>query len=137
VLRAETKIRARALQLLYAWDVGGEPSIEKVAYRLMALDRRASKRFEAAEVMASGVISHVEQLDGEIKASADNWRFDRIGIVERNILRLALHEMQSGRTPAPVVIDEAVRLAHWFAGVKAPSFINGVLDGVARRLGYL
>jgi N utilization substance protein B len=137
VLRAETKTRARALQLLYAWDMGSEPAIEKVACCLMALDPGASKRFEAAEVLASGVIDHVEQLDEEIKTSADNWRFERIGVVERNILRLALHEIQCRSAPVLVVIDEAVRLAHWFAGPKAPSFINGVLDGVARRLGYL
>ncbi len=109
----------------------------KVAYRLMALGSRTSKGFEAAEALASAVIDQVEQLDSEIRASADNWRFERIVVVERNILRLALHEIRSGTAPVVVVIDEAVRLAQWFAGPKAPAFVNGVLDAVARRLGYL
>lgn len=123
--------------MLYAWDIGSEPEMAKVAYRLMALGSRTSKGFEAAEALASAVIDQVEQLDSEIRASADNWRFERIGVVERNILRLALHEIRSGTAPVVVVIDEAVRLAQWFAGPKAPAFVNGVLDGVARRLGYL
>ena len=123
--------------MLYAWDIGSEPTMAKVAYRLMESDARTSKSFGTAETLASGVIDNVDQLDAEIRASADNWRFERIGVVERNILRLALHEIRSGTAPVAVVIDEAVRLAHWFAGPKAPAFVNGVLDGVARRLGYL
>ena len=59
------------------------------------------------------------------------------GVIEKNILRLGLMELEAGATPAPVVIDEALRLAHWFAGDKAPPFVNGVLDTLARRLGRL
>jgi len=58
-------------------------------------------------------------------------------VVERNILRLALAELAEGATPSRVVIDEAVKLAHWFAGAKAPGFVNGVLDSVARESGAL
>jgi len=60
-----------------------------------------------------------------------------VGVVERNILRLALAELDEGLTPPKVVIAEAVKLAHWFAGSKAPAFVNGVLDAVARELGVL
>ena len=58
-------------------------------------------------------------------------------MVEKSILRLALAELAEGSTPPRVVIDEAVKLAHWFAGAKAPAFVNGVLDAVAREYGAL
>ena len=58
-------------------------------------------------------------------------------MIERNILRIAIHELRRGDVPAKVVIDEALWLAHRFAGPKAPPFINGVLDRVARDLGRL
>lgn len=118
MLRAETKARARALQILYAWEMQGYPSIE-------------------APALARGVMEARARLDAEIAATADHWRLERIGAVERNILRLGVHELLAGDLPAPVVIDEAVRLARWFAGAKAPAFVNGVLDAMARRLGRL
>jgi N utilization substance protein B len=90
-----------------------------------------------AERLALAVASHLEQLDREIESAADHWRLERIGVVEKHILRLALHEIQTGQVPAPVAIDEAVKLARWFAGAKSPAFVNGVLDALARRLGRL
>jgi N utilization substance protein B len=71
--------------------------------------------------------------------AADNWRLSRIATVERNILRLAIYELQraGSRRPPKVIIDEAVQLAHWFGGARAPAFVNGVLDRVARELGVL
>ena len=57
--------------------------------------------------------------------------------VEKNILRLAMAELDEGRTPSRVVMDEAVKLAHWFGGGRSPAFVNGVLDAVARELGRL
>jgi N utilization substance protein B len=79
----------------------------------------------------------VASLDDEISQAADNWRLERIGVIERNILRLALHEMDEADVPPRVIISEAIRLAHWFAGSQSPSFVNGVLDGIARNRGTL
>ena len=90
-----------------------------------------------AERLAAAVARSMGDLDREIEAAAVNWRFERIGSVEKNILRLGLYEIRTGEVPAPVAIDEAVKLAHWFAGPKAPGFVNGVLDAIARRLGRL
>jgi N utilization substance protein B len=92
---------------------------------------------EAAERLAAQVVSSADELDREIGDAADNWRLERIGAIERNILRIGLHELIAAEVPAPVCINEAVRLAHWFAGSKAPAFVNGVLDTLARRLGRL
>jgi N utilization substance protein B len=94
-------------------------------------------RGERPEELADAVASDAERLDAEIETAVEAWRLSRLGTVEHNILRLALHELLAQNTPPRVVIDEAVRLAHWFAGLKAPAFVNGVLDALARRHGRL
>lgn len=137
VLRTETKTRARALQILYAWDLRDRPPIEQVAGDVAGRSGRWLRGFEAAERKAVAVSNAVAQLDDEIGLAADNWRLDRIGVIERNILRLALHEMDEANVPPRVTISEAVRLAHWFAGTKSPAFVNGVLDAIARTRGTL
>jgi len=85
------------------------------------------------------VLASLPSIDRAAALAADNWRLSRIATVERNILRLAIHELQRANPDAPpkVIIDEAVRLAHWFGGARAPAFVNGVLDRVARELGVL
>lgn len=137
MLRAETRARARALQTLYAWELLGKPEIARVAagVRRLCSGKRGANGTELS--LAVGVVANVDALDTQIVEGARHWRLERIGAVERNILRLALHELTLGSTPPRVVIDEAVRLARWFAGAKAPAFINGVVDGLARQLGRL
>lgn len=137
MLRTETKTRARALQLLYAWELHGKPPIQQVAGDIAGWSGRWIRIFDAAEKKAAAVSMVASRLDDEISEAADNWRLDRIGIVERNILRLALHEMDEAEVPPRVTISEAIRLAHWFAGSRSPAFVNGVLDGIARTRGTL
>ena len=92
---------------------------------------------DRAVELAAGVVAEVESLDAEAAQATENWRMSRVAVVERNILRLAIYELRRGEVPPKVVIDEAVRLAHWFGGVRAPGFVNGILDGIARSLGRL
>ena len=137
MLRTETKSRARALQLLYAWELQGEPPMAEVATGLSRLTGPEPRVLDRAESLASEVVAHLEALDAEAARGAENWRMSRIATVERNILRLGIHELTRGEVPPKVAIDEAVRLAHWFGGARAPGFVNGVLDGIARSLGRL
>lgn len=136
MLRPETRARARALQLLYACEITGNGSVE-AAGGLARLTGPEPRVLDGAETLASGVLADREALDRLIQGAADNWRMERIGVVERNILRLGIHELQVGETPPKVVIDEAIRLSQWFGGPKSPAFVNGVLDRVARTLGRL
>ncbi len=136
MLRIETKTRARALQLLYAWELRGEP-IRVLAAGLSRLTGPEPSLLDRAEQLAEGVVADVESLDAEAARAAENWRMSRMAVVERNILRLAIHELRGGEVPPKLAIDEAVRLAHWFGGARAPGFVNGVLDGIARSLGRL
>jgi len=137
MLRAETRVRARALQILYAWEIGGRPLLHTVAERLYPLHRGSDREWEDGEALAQAVADGAEALDAEVAHDLAQWRLERVGVNERNILRLAIHELRTTDVPAPVIISEAIRLARWFASAKAPPLINGVLDPVARRLGRL
>jgi N utilization substance protein B len=137
VQRPETKARARALQLLYAWELSGAPTIEAVVARVAAMHGRAPRGYDRAADLAAKAVAGLPEFDTRIADAAEHWRLERVGVVERNILRLALAELDEASTPTRVVIDEAVKLAHWFAGSRAPAFINGVLDAVARETGAL
>jgi N utilization substance protein B len=136
MLRPETRARARALQLLYACELTGVAPAD-AAGGLARLTGPEPRVLDDAEALAGGVLADCEELDRLIRGAADNWRFERIGIVERNILRLGIHELRLGAAPPKVVIDEAIRLGQWFGGPKTPGFVNGVLDRVARTLGRL
>jgi len=137
VQRPETKARARALQLLYAWDLSGGPTIESVVARVAAIYGRAPRGYDRGADLAAKAIAGLPEFDRRIADAAEHWRLERVGVVERNILRLALAELDEASTPSRVVIDEAVKLAHWFAGARAPGFINGVLDAIAHETGAL
>jgi N utilization substance protein B len=137
MLRIETKSRARALQILYAWELEGRRPIPGVATGVARLTGPEPRILDRAEELAADIVADVEALDSEIAQAAENWRMSRIAVVERNILRLGIHELRRGEVPPKVAIDEAVQLAHWFGGARAPAFVNGVLDGVARSLGRL
>ena len=136
-LRAETRHRARTAQLLYAWEAQDRPPVARTANALLARHPGCRGAIERAEALATDVADDIEVLDQEIAGAADHWRLDRIGTMERTILRLGLFELRRGDTPPKVVISEAVNLARWFAAEGAPAFINGVLDAVARRMGRL
>jgi N utilization substance protein B len=137
VLRVETKGRARALQLLYAWEIQGEPPMPEIVRGLSRLTGPEPQILDRAEALANAVVAQLAALDAEAARASEHWRMNRMAVVDRNILRLGIHELQRGEVPPKVAIDEAVRLAHWFGGVRAPGFVNGVLDGIARTLGRL
>ena len=137
--RPETKARARALQLLYAWELSGGPTIETIVARVAAIygPPRAPRGYDRGADLAAKAVAGLPEFDRRIADAAEHWRLERVGVIERNILRLALAELDEAATPSRVVIDEAVKLAHWFAGARAPGFINGVLDAIAHESGAL
>ena len=136
----EAKARARAVQILYAWEVGGGGPVATVSEGLVRLAENPAMMVDqvaAAEAMAGAVVADVAALDALAAKAAENWRWERVGVLERNILRLGCWELKSAHAPPKVVLDESVQLAHLFAGPRAASFVNGVLDRVARELGRL
>jgi N utilization substance protein B len=136
-LRPETRARARALQLLYAWETEGRPPLEELVRRIGSLTRTAPDVLQRAAALAQGVIGELESLDAIFAGATLHWRLERLALIDRNILRLAVYELTHGLAPPKVVIDEALWLAHRFSGAQSPGFINGVLDQVAHAQGYL
>src|SRR3989441_4526264 len=99
VQRPETKARARALQLLYAWDLSGHPSIETVVARLATSFGRPPAGFDRGADLAAKALAGLPEFDTRVGAAAEHWRLERVGVVERNILRLALAELEEGEAP--------------------------------------
>ncbi len=138
-IRAETRARALALQLLYAWDQAASRDADPHAAwaRVLPLVRAGPAVRDRALTLAEGAVRCRAELDAELEHAADRWRLERLAVVDRNLLRLAAFELGSATTPPKVVIDEAVRLARWFGGPKSPAFVNGILDRIARDRGRL
>jgi N utilization substance protein B len=124
------------LQLLYAHEFLDEP-VHELARGLVLLGIPRDDVLARAVRLAGDVLEHALEMDAQVEEVVEHWRPERIGVIERNILRIALHELLMETAPPRVIIDEAVRLAQRFAGVKAPAFVNGVLDRLARRAGRL
>lgn len=136
--RMETRGRSRALQALYAWDVRGTPpDLARVA--AMVWDDLAVQPDERAfaQALIQLVVVERTEIDAELSEVTTNWRLDRLGHIERSVLRLAAAELMQGGTPPRVVIQECVRLAERFGSAQSARFVNGVVDALARRMGRL
>jgi N utilization substance protein B len=125
------------LQALYAWDMRGEKELAKVAAQVWDdLSVPPEERRLAGELVRT-LLSSGEALDEELAEVTTNWRLERLGAIERSVLRLAAAELRRGETPPRVVIQEAVRLAERYGSASSAKFVNGVLDALARRMGRL
>ena len=115
--------RRTAFFLLYQWDVTGQP--------LASLYEGEVDEF--ARALAEGVAAHAPELDERITAASEGWTADRLGAVERNVLRIAVHELDGGSVPVEVAIDEAVTLAKRYATPDAARLVNGILGRIVRE----
>lgn len=136
-MRVETRARARALQALYAWDLRGAPDLERVATTIwddLGIDPEERR---LAGLLVREMEQHGSEIDRELADVTTNWRLERLGVIERSVLRVAAAELRRGETPARVVIQEALRLAERYGSEQSARFVNGVLDALARRMGRL
>lgn len=130
------KARECALQMLFAADVSkksdnfltqsywaelGEPTLDE-----------NTRNF--ADKLTLGTLNEIETIDERIRTRAEHWRIERMAIVDRNILRLAVYEFLFEDTPATVVINEALEIARRFSTFEATQFINGILDAIKHDL---
>jgi N utilization substance protein B len=90
-----------------------------------------------ASMLVRTISKEGKTLDAELAEVTTNWRLERLGVIDRCVLRVAAAELQQGETPPRVVIQEAVRLAERYGTVKSAKFVNGVLDALARRMGRM
>lgn len=135
--RMETRGRARALQALYAADVRDQAQLRRIATTVFDdLAVIPEERAFASRLVAT-VADNVEALDAALAEVTNNWRLERLGVIERCVLRLAAAEMARDETPVKVVLQEAVHLAERYGTERSARFVNGVLDAYARKLGKL
>jgi N utilization substance protein B len=132
------RAREAALQMLYQTEVGQLPFIEAASSHFAigadAIELDDESREYAVE-LARGSWQAKQEIDSYISDATRNWRVERLTVIDRLLLRLAVHELLSHpATPPRVVIDEAIELARAYSGDEAAKFVNGVLDGVFRRL---
>jgi N utilization substance protein B len=140
--RRETRHQAReaAVQMLYQWEIGKLSMLEVMqTYWMPGLiedDPLSDDLRQFATALTNGVAATVEQFDPMIAQAAENWRIERMAVMDRIILRLAVYEfLHQPETPARVIINEALELARTFSTDEAVRFINGILDGIRRTLG--
>jgi N utilization substance protein B len=115
--------RRAALFMLFQWDVTGKPLGSTYEGEVDVFAR------ETAEAVAE----RATELDRRIDDATEGWPADRLGALERNVLRIAIYELEKGEVPREVVIDEAVRLAKRYASDEAGKLVNGILGRIARE----
>jgi transcription antitermination protein NusB len=135
---ARRRARESALQMLYQWEVGRMSPDDTILSYWPALDEAAElapEYREFANGLVRGTVGRVEEIDRLLGSRAQNWRLERMAVLDRAVLRLATYELLAEpETPAKVIINEALELARAFSGEEAVAFVNGVLDGVRKEL---
>ena len=128
------KAREYALQMLYQAEASSTP-IGEVAAAFWE-GREAPEDVRGfADRLALGTVASLEAIDAILAESLENWRLERLAIVDRNILRLAVFEfLHETDTPPIVVIDEAIEVARRYGGEDSWQFANGILDAVRKKL---
>lgn len=136
-MAARHRSRKRALQVLFEWDMRREPVDRAISHYYESLYSEESdkppKPDKFMEELVRGTVANAAAIDERIEAKAEHWRLERMAVVDRNILRLAIYELSTNAVPPAVVIDEALELARQFSSDESLSFINGVLDAVHRQ----
>jgi N utilization substance protein B len=115
--------RRTALFLLYQWDLTGQPLTTNYEGEVD----------EFARGLAEAVAARAEELDARISEFSGDWPAKQLGTLERNVLRIGVHELQEGTVPLEVAIDEAVSLAKRYASEDAGRLVNGILGAIARE----
>jgi N utilization substance protein B len=135
---ARRRAREAALQMLYQSEVGRAGPQETIVTFWPSSDPDGQVDGDQrlfANTLVNETLSRVSEIDQLLAASAHNWRVERMAVIDRLVLRLAVCELLTHtETPAKVVINEAIELARTFSGDEAVPFVNGVLDGVKKEL---
>jgi len=115
----------------------GEKALDRVATQVWDDLSVAPEERRLAGQLVGTVARSGTALDAELAEVTTNWRLERLGAIERSVLRLAAAELARGDTPPRVVIKEAVLLAERYGSTQSARFVNGVLDALARRMGRI
>lgn len=136
---ARHRAREAALQMLYQAEIGRAGAHETIVTYWPSSDpqREVGEELrEFANTLVRETLARLPEIDARLAAHARNWRVERMAVIDRVVLRLAVAELLTQpRTPPKVVINEALELARTFSGDESVAFVNGVLDAVRKELG--
>ena len=133
-MSARRKARELTLKALYAYEISGSDA-QQVSDDIISVSqiKEEAKRFSL--ILFKKVLQNIEKIDDLIKRSVKSWDFFRIGLVEKNILRIGVCELLFfSDIPVAITINEAIELGKKYGGKDAKNFINGVLDYIAKAL---
>jgi len=130
------KAREAALQMLFAYDVDRSPCeiLTRDYWNELGDTSIDEKTREFANQLVCGTLNEISAIDERIRTRAEHWRIERMVIVDRNVLRLAVYEFVYIDTPGTVAINEALEIARRFSTYEATQFINGILDAIKQDL---
>ncbi|MBG0789415.1 MAG: transcription antitermination factor NusB [Desulfovibrionaceae bacterium] len=128
--------RTLAFQVLYSVHFRKEGTDMEALFAVnpLVMEQESETACDFAHDLVVGVDAHVADIDKAIENHSQNWKIERIAMVELSILRLSLYEMMFTDIPVKAAINEAIELSKTFGDDKSRSFVNGILDGVAKSL---
>jgi N utilization substance protein B len=121
------------MQMLFQWDMSRQDPA-KLETKFWRTAKAADNTRAFANKLFEGAAKYADELDALIVQHAQNWRLERMAIIDRAVLRLAIYELRIAETPPKVVLNEAVDLAKKFSSEDAGAFVNGILDAVSKTL---
>ncbi len=128
------KSREHTLKILYRRDITNE-DIDKIIKSYWEENKINSGITEFSEQLAKGTVNNLEKIDDYIGKVSEHWALDRMGVIDRNILRIAVHELLFMEDiPPKVTIDEAIEIAKKFGTDDSADFVNGLLDKIKNDL---
>lgn len=128
------KAREYALQMLFQYEFSGDNKEWSAPDGFWSGGADAGEAGEFARRLVRGTLEHLEEIDGAIQRAAEHWDMKRMATVDRNILRFAVYEILYSRDiPAAVTINEALEIAKKYSSLESASFINGLLDKIAKE----
>ena len=133
-MRGRYRARRLALQGLCCLDVQGEKAMDQ-AQSFLTDSHETPETIRAADALMRETWADRDVCDALVARHSRHWELGRLAMVDRNVLRLAVHEIRTGRTPFKVAIAEAIKLVGEFSTADSPRFVNGILDAVGKSLG--
>ena len=121
------------MQMLFQWDMSRQDPA-KLEAKFWRTAKAADNTRAFANKLFEGAAKYADELDALIVQHAQNWRLERMAIIDRAVLRLAIYELRIAETPPKVILNEAVDLAKKFSSEDAGAFVNGILDAVSKTL---
>ena len=133
-MRRRTLAREHALKILYQFDITRRPMDEVIESYWKNEETKDEEIITYSSVLAKGVAAHIKDIDLKISDYATNWQIKRMAIIDRNVMRIGLYELQhTSDIPPKVAINEAVELAKKYGDLESSKFVNGILDKIHKK----